>query len=107
MDITVEIDGETVTFTEAETIEHMQAHGFKLANMGGNCEAWRRDISGGRHILITCGEDGQDVWGDWCADEWLVCLYSDEHPEESEGQDNGPMVLSEALETADVWAAKR
>lgn len=88
---------------ETQIIETMTAADFRLAPMGGNCEAWRRDLAPDQYVLITCGEDGCDTIGDPDAEEWLACAYFHDRPEEAVGDDNGPVTLADAL----AWAMAR
>lgn len=94
---------QTVTTEQTTVVEAMAAADFRLAPMGGNIEAWRRDVAPNQHVLITCGEDGCDTFGDPDAEEWLACAYFHDRPEYVEGEDNGAVTLADAL----AWAASR
>lgn len=50
----------------------LQAHGFTLWDMGGNCKAWGKHLANGRELLVTTA-DGSSP--DVTVDDWGVGLY--------------------------------
>jgi hypothetical protein len=59
--------------------ERMGDHNFHPEHTGGGCFAWKREIDGGGHVLITL-DDGMSL-GDWPSRdkaEWLAGRYDAE-----------------------------
>ena len=55
------------------------AAGFEFYHTGGGCTAWRKDIAGGRHVLITDDDGSAGSYADGsCPDSWLVGWHDDE-----------------------------
>lgn len=64
--------------SDQEITTKMQSAGFRLENMGGNTQAWKRD-AGNAYVLVTFS-DGF-AFGAPDDDAWCACIYRDEYPE--------------------------
>lgn len=69
-----------VNNTHGEIVEAFTAADFRLEDMGGNLQGWRRDISP-IHYVIVCFGDGE-ANGTPDADQWQWASYFHDRPED-------------------------